>query len=274
VKGKLKTVNSNPLKSFDRVAHCYDETRGIPAEAARQIGEGIARIVREVAASPRLIEIGVGTGRMAVPLAEAGVHVTGIDLSPKMLGVLREKRRDIDVILAEASHPPLRTGTFDAALFVHILHLVPDAEATLRATVALVRPGGVVLFGQDQGRIGLRDEADAVIRRAVADLSGVDIASRDAHAEARALTERVLRDIGAEVTATTVASWPERSRGRTMIERLARKDYSSSWQIPDAVLPGVIERVTPELEEMYGGLDREIEWERSFRVVVGRLRGA
>ena len=266
-------MNSD-LKSFDRVAHCYDETRGIPADAARQIGEGIARIAREVAPSPRLIEIGVGTGRMAVPLADAGVRVAGIDISSKMLGVLLEKRRDIDVILAEAAHPPLRPATFDAALFVHILHLVPDAEATLRATVAVVRPGGVILFGADQGRIGLRDEADQLIRRAVADLSGIDIASRDAHAEARALTERVLRDIGAAVTATTVASWPERSRGRTMLDRLARKDYSSSWQIPDAVLPAVMECVTPQLEAMYGGLDREIEWERSFQIVIGRLPAA
>ena len=268
--GKLPTVNS-PLKSFDRVAHCYDDTRGMPPDAARAIGDAIAEMAREVSPSPRLLEVGIGTGRIAVPLAEAGVRVTGIDISAKMLAVLREKRRDIDVILAEASHPPLRAATFDAALFVHILHLVPDAEATLRATATLVRPGGVILFGADQGRIGQRDEADQLIRRAVADLSGIDIASRDAHAEARTLTEHVLRDIGAEVTATTVASWPERSRGRTMIERLARKDYSSSWQIPDEVLPAVLERVTPQLEAMYGGLDREIEWERSFQIVIGRL---
>ncbi len=262
---------NSPLNSFDRVAHCYDETRGLPPEAARQIGAGIARIVREIALSPRLLEVGVGTGRIAVPLAEAGVRVAGIDISPKMLAVLREKRRDVDVMLAEASHPPLRDAAFDAALFVHILHLVPDAAATLRAVMRLVRPGGVVLFGADGGRVGLRGEADRLIRDAVGDLAGVDIASWDRHAHARALTERMLREAGAGVAVATLARWPEHSRGRTMLDRLARKDYSSSWMIPDGALPAVIEHVTPQLEKLYGGLDRDIEFERTFEVLAGRL---
>src|SRR6185295_11063968 len=125
------------LKSFDRVAEVYDETRGLPPEAEAAIGAGIARELRDVAAAPRLLEVGIGTGRIAVPLAAEGVRITGIDISPKMLARLREKRGDIDVMLAEASRPPLRARSFDAALFVHILHLVPDAEATLRATMAL-----------------------------------------------------------------------------------------------------------------------------------------
>jgi len=273
----------SPLRSFDRVAHCYDETRGMPPAASRAIGESIAAIARGIAPAPRLLEVGIGTGRIAVPLAEAGVRVTGIDISSKMLAVLREKRLyrgagfqpagagDIDVLLAEASRPPLRDAAFDAALFVHILHLVPDAEATLRATARLVHPGGVILFGYDQGRIGQRAEADAIIARAVEDLAGVPIPTHDAHDVARELTERVLRELGATVTTSTVASWPERMRGRTMLDRLGRRDYSSSWLIPDAALPAIIERVTPQLDALYGGLDREIEWTRTFQLLAGWL---
>src|SRR5689334_10230034 len=96
------------LKSFDRVAHCYDETRGVPADVAREVGARLASIMREVDDAPRALECGIGTGRIAVPLAAEGVRVAGIDISSKMLAVLREKRRDIDVMLAEASRPPLR----------------------------------------------------------------------------------------------------------------------------------------------------------------------
>ena len=127
------------LKSFDRVAHCYDETRGLPDEVAREVGEGIAAILRQIRDSPSMIECGIGTGRMAVPLAAAGVRVVGIDISAKMLSVLREKRSDIDVMLAEASRPPLCDDTFDGLLFVHILHLVPDAEATIGWTATASR---------------------------------------------------------------------------------------------------------------------------------------
>ena len=261
-----------PLRSFDRVAHCYDQTRGMSPDAARAIGEAIASMAREVSPLPRLVEVGVGTGRIAAPLTAAGVRVTGIDISPKMLAVLRDKRRDIDVVLAEASRPPLRDGAFDAALFVHILHLVPDAEATLRATARLVHAGGLILFGYDQGRIAERAEADLIIARAVEEIAGIPIPTNDTHDVARATTERVLREMGATVTASTAASWPERARGRTMLERLGRKDFSASWLIPDDALPAVIARVTPQLEALYGGLDRELEWTRTFHVLAGRLR--
>ena len=44
--------------------------------------------------------------------------------------------------------------------------------------------------------------------------------------------------------------------------------------VNEAVLPAVIERVTPEIERLYGDLDREIEFPRSFRAAIARLPGA
>jgi ubiquinone/menaquinone biosynthesis C-methylase UbiE len=264
---------NSELKSFDRVAHCYDETRGLPPDVERQIGAGIAALLRDVAPAPRLLEVGIGTGRIAVPTAAAGVRVTGIDISSKMLALLREKRRDIDVMLAEAARPPLRDASFDGALFVHILHLVPDAEATLRATLPLVRPAGLVIQGGDDRLGSVRDKADEVIRRAVQEVAGIDIANRDRHAEAAAVFERVMADAGARMRQVTLARWTARARGRRMLERLASQDYSSSWLIPKEALAAIIERVTPLLDVLYGGLDREIEFERGFTVTAGALPG-
>jgi len=261
------------LKSFDRVADVYDETRGLPAEVSREIGEGLAAILRRVSDAPRLLEVGVGTGRMAVPLSEAGVRVAGIDISSKMMALLREKRSDIDVMLAEATKPPLRPASFDGLLFVHILHLVPDVDATLRATIPLVRGGGVVIHGVDDHNRGPRQQADAIIQAAVKDLSGRAIADRNRHRDALGKLEQALGDAGARIERVTLATWRGAQTGRRMIERLARKDYSSSWLIPDEVLPRVIERVTPQLDELYGGLDRVVEGERAFSVLVGWLPG-
>lgn len=61
------------LRSFDRVAAIYDETRNLPADVERAVVDGIAGALCAVAPSPRLVEVGVGTGRIAVPLAERGV---------------------------------------------------------------------------------------------------------------------------------------------------------------------------------------------------------
>lgn len=260
-----------PLKSFDRVAHCYDDTRGFPPDAERAIAAALAALVREAAAEPRVLEVGVGTGRIAVPLAAAGVRVTGVDIAPKMLAVLREKRADVDVALAEAAHPPFRDASFDALLFVHILHLVPDAMATLRATLPLLRPGGVVVRASDQGNVALRAQAEDLIRRAAAGIVGVDLAEWDVHERVRQLTEEFLRERCTDVRTVVLARWKTRSRGRTMLERLQRKDFSSSWKIPDAALTAVIERVTPHLIELYGDLDTDHEFERSMLATVGRL---
>ena len=258
-------MSGGELKSFDRVAHLYDATRGVPPEIEAAITNAIAAELRAVSATPRLLEVGIGTGRIAVPLAAAGVRVTGIDISTKMLAVLREKRHDIDVMLAEASQPPLRPATFDGLLFVHILHLVPDALATVRATVALVRPGGVVLHGQDARAGGLRGEADALIDAVITDVTGL--------ASSESQQRDAMRAVRGSTQEKTIVTWTAKATGRRVLERLASKDFSSSWRITDADLPEVLRRATAGVDKLYGGLDREVPFERSFSLFVERLSG-
>ena len=261
------------LKSFDRVAHLYDETRGVPAEAEQQIGDGLAALLRSVSPSPHLLEVGVGTGRIAVPLVERGVSVTGIDISTKMLAILRGKRADINLMIAEASRPPFRGRSFDAALFVHVLHLVPDPEATIRATIALIRPGGLMIEAGDDREQSLRAQADELIRSTVEELSGVDIGGWAPYARGAQLFTEIVREAGADVRTAQLARWTSSTTGQRMLDRLKRRDYSSSWKIPDAVMPALLERVTPRIVELFGGLDRTIEYSRSFSMRYARLPG-
>ena len=267
-------TNREPaLKSFDRVAHVYDETRGLPERATAEIGDALAGMMREVAGPPRLLEVGIGTGRMAVPLAERGVRVAGIDVSTAMLARLREKRSDIDVMLAEASQPPLRTASFDAALFVHILHLVPDADATIRATLPLMRPGAIVIEGRDDYHETMREKAEQLIQEATSDVTGISATSRGwgAYVRGRDLLEQILREHGARIEHATLATWDATTTGRRMLERLERKDFSSSWQIPDEAIPAIVAAATPKLEALLGGLDALVVFERSFSITAGWL---
>jgi SAM-dependent methyltransferase len=259
------------LKSFDRVADVYDATRGLPPDAERMIADGIDAVLRTVAAAPRVLEVGVGTGRMAVPLTARGVRVTGIDIAAGMLAVLREKRRDIDVMLAEAARPPFRDGAFDACLFVHILHLVPDAAATVRAALRVVRPGGLLISGADDQGEGVRDQADRIIREAVNEATGVQMRGWKPYDDGIEAFGRIGRQHGAAIERITVARWQSSTSAARMLERLARKDFSSSWLIPDESLPGVIDVVRPQVERLFGGPEREVAFERSFSIDVARL---
>ncbi len=264
-------MSGGELKSFDRVAGVYDATRAMPEAVSERVADALALILRETGDAPRLLEVGIGTGRMAVPLAERGVRVTGIDIAPAMLSLLLAKRRDIGVMLAEASRPPLRAGAFDAALFVHILHLVPDAEATVRATLALVRGSGVAIAGGDDHRGSIRDEADTIVQRTVHDLSGVDMGGWQPYAHGQLTFERVARESGATIETKQIAAWDSSTTARRMIERLEARDFSSAWKIPEAIMPELLRRVRPRIEALFGGIETPITYERSFSAIIARL---
>lgn len=69
-----------PSISFDRAADFYDATRALP----RQVMQGLtAALLDEIRAADAktVLEVGVGTGRIARPLLERGVHVCGVDIT-------------------------------------------------------------------------------------------------------------------------------------------------------------------------------------------------
>ena len=73
----------------DRIADIYDE------RYAEVFGNDLAATVpflKEIAGDGAALELGIGTGRIAIPLADAGVRVQGIDASGAMIGRLHAKR--------------------------------------------------------------------------------------------------------------------------------------------------------------------------------------
>src|SRR2546428_7212141 len=107
--------------SFDRVAAIYDETRSL---APRAMARVLAVLVDELHGK-QVLEIGVGTGRYAVPLQKSGIRVVGVDISRKMVEVgLTKGLRD--VVFADAARLPFRSKSFDVATTNHVLHLISD----------------------------------------------------------------------------------------------------------------------------------------------------
>jgi len=259
------------LKSFDRVAHVYDQTRGLPPDAERTVADGIAAKLREVAPHPRLLEVGIGTGRIAVPLAERGVRVAGVDISRAMLAVLRGKRTDIDLAFAEAARLPFRNASFDGALFVHILHLVPDADATVRATLPLVRPGGFVILGGDDRDESIRERANRIIQQLTREIAGIDLGGWKPYESTHERALEVLAEAGAAIERLTLARWLSSTTAKRMSERLAARDFSSSWRIPDDSLAAIVAEARIRLAALFGDFERPVEFERSFSIVAARL---
>ncbi|MDN3055469.1 methyltransferase domain-containing protein [Streptomyces sp. SRF1] len=104
-----------------------------------------------------VLDLGCGTGSLALLAAEAGHRVTGVDRSSRMARLAREKLAGTGatVLVGDAAEPPVPERSFDVVLVRHLLWLLPDQEAVLRRWVRLLRPGGrLVLI---EGRWGESD---------------------------------------------------------------------------------------------------------------------
>ena len=138
--------------SFDRAAEYYDRTRALPEGAAAEV---VGLLTGELAGRGRCLEIGVGTGRVALPLAEAGQAMAGVDISAAMVARLVEKaggRAPFPVALADATALPFRADEFGGALCVHVLHLIPDWRSAFDELIRVLAPGSVVLVDVGGGR--------------------------------------------------------------------------------------------------------------------------
>lgn len=131
--------------SFDSAAEQYDRTRALPPEVQAQVTSLLAR---ELKGRGSCLEVGIGTGRIAVPLHDTGVEVIGIDLSLPMLIRLHEKAGPMAVpaVQADATRLPFSDHGFGASLTCHVLHLIPNWRLAAAEMVRVTRPGGVVLI--------------------------------------------------------------------------------------------------------------------------------
>jgi SAM-dependent methyltransferase len=129
----------------ERVAARYDESEAEMFDPA--VIEPAVDFLAELAGSGRALELGIGTGRIALPLSQRGVPVHGIDLSNAMVARLREKRggEDIGVTIGDFATTTVE-GTFSVAYLVFntISNLTTQAAqvACFRNVAAHLEPGG------------------------------------------------------------------------------------------------------------------------------------
>jgi len=128
----------------ERIAARYDDDAGIFESA---VVDPVVDLLVELAGSGRALELGIGTGRIALPLARRGVQVHGIELSKAMAARLRAKPggREIGVTIGDFATTSV-DGTFSVAYLVFntIMNLTTQAAqvACFRNVAAHLEPGG------------------------------------------------------------------------------------------------------------------------------------
>jgi len=137
------------MSAYDPIARLYDPW-------STSVIEDISFYVEEALASAGpVVELGVGTGRIAIPTAAAGVQVIGVDSSAGMLEVCELRAREagvsdrLDLRLGDLRRPPVDERVpLVTCPFRAYLHLATDEERLegLRAAHTLLRPGGRLIF--------------------------------------------------------------------------------------------------------------------------------
>lgn len=270
-----QTPGSGSL-SFDPVAHVYDDTRGYPPGTPQAIAEALLRY-GPIAAGASTLEIGIGTGRIALPLLAQGVRVTGIDISPRMIERLRAKYAaeraahpetpwgQLDVSLGDITALPFDAGAFDAVVAVHVLHLVPQWRQAFSEALRVLRPGAPLLLGQDIAHgpsiaHPLQDEWVEIVR-------GLGFESRRVGAGSFKEIVAEARGRGLRVEEWTVTTWRSAHTPAEGFRDIADRLWSLTWLVPDAIFAESVRRLEAWARARYGGQwETPISTDFSFRL--------
>jgi SAM-dependent methyltransferase len=260
---------------FDRAAGYYDQSRGLP--------EGIDELVAdriEAAVGPGrrpLLELGVGTGRIALPLHRRGRGVVGVDLSLPMMERYRAKTAALGlpppaVLRADAARLPFRDRSFGAVLEVHVLHLVPAWREALAEAVRVLAPGGVVLVGRGGGRHG--DHGDGPrrhVRRRFDELAAVAGGGPRLVGASDPQKVEALVALGGTAEPLEPITWVDPENYAQALRDVEGRVFSYLWRLPDEVWRTAAAQLRAEVEAAHPDLDAPQASSHTFDLTAVRF---
>jgi ubiquinone/menaquinone biosynthesis C-methylase UbiE len=291
--------------SFDPVAHQYDATRGFPEDVARQVAHTIDQAVNGNPQT-RIFEVGVGTGRIAVPLVEYGRQYTGIDISEKMLSRLEEKLRAtgwreasqewgsipgedamqklevqrfiheekpglMSLLIADMTAIPFYDHAFDAVIAVHVFHLVSNWQKALQEIMRVLRSGGVLVRCWQDNWEELWKAGPGDIRREWSKIVE-ELGGSTAHpGVGEQVVTEWLQEQGFETEQVDVVTWEQKLTPRTVLQGIEQRIWTSTLFVPEDLFAESIKRLRQWIDEHYGETIDD-EYVHQQPIVISRTR--
>jgi ubiquinone/menaquinone biosynthesis C-methylase UbiE len=274
---------------FDRATSFYDATRGLPPGVAEQVRDQIA-LHTGAGCHTRFLEIGIGTGRIALPFVQIGADYTGADLSLPMMEVLRRKIAAIPegagrlkLAIADAIALPFANATFDVIIMIQLLHLVSDWRQTLRECWRVLRDGGWLVLSsndraeQKQSGIATNRTPDGLllVRQKWNEIMNELGQDRSPQPGGQWLANEEVRDALARMGATsrhvTLAEYQHRPMtAREMASHHRDRIFSSDWHHADDVHVVASRRLERWLEQEHPAPDAPYQAQAHFSVLLAQ----
>jgi SAM-dependent methyltransferase len=248
---------------FSANASVYDRRHGASVEA-----DAVERLcaAAKLDAGARVVDIGAGTGRVAIPLAARGCDVIAAEPSPGMLAKLREKMGDVAVacVAAEGARLPLSNGCADAVVIARLLYLTPDWRNMLHEVHRIIGRGGRLLHEWGNGEpneewVRVREEARRLFEEA-----GV---RSPFHPGARSEDEvdHELQQLGFVRESDLVIGPGPTITLRTFLKRLIDGELSYIWSVPENVRASQLPVLENWCERTFdldrpAAMPRELRW--------------
>jgi ubiquinone/menaquinone biosynthesis C-methylase UbiE len=258
--------------SFDSMAKLYDETRTVDEDC---LEAAVDFLVERFPPPefPRLIYPGIGTGRIALPLAARGYAITGVDISARMLDLLRSRLSaaaqplQITTLEGDATELPFDSGTFDLAVAVHLFYFIRNWRKALDEILrVLKREGCLILMHTGQGaEIPL---ANAVYKESCA-AQGHSISNVGVDSTREVVT--YLGDLGCAIEEIKGRwEWTNRVVAHTAVAYMRARAYSFTSSAPEEVHAVAMSAVEAELGKRAGGLGATVEVPSEIRLLLVR----
>jgi SAM-dependent methyltransferase len=253
---------------FDRVAGVYDETRVLPQHAAAPIADTIERLGGATLGT-RILEPGIGTGRLALPLIERGHDYTGLDASPRMLEIVRRKvgSRRVTLVEGDVTAMPFADGSFELVILAHVLHLVRDWPRALVEARRVLAPGGVLVYASERWAADSPRRVVSALWRDILAAHGVDVRYPGARMDA---VLEALREQDARLETAVAVRWRTDTTVSAVVAGYAERVWSATWHVEDDLHAVAVAELRTALEERYGGPDAALHEDVAYMVTAAR----
>jgi SAM-dependent methyltransferase len=249
--------------TFDRAAGYYDRTRGFPPGIGAVVAEAAEELIGP---AERVLEIGIGTGRIARPLLERGYAVTGVDLSRRMMEQLMGGLPPGDprpaLAQGDATCLPFAARAFDAVVTVHVFHLIAGWREAVAEARRCLRPGGAFLSGYNwRPADSPGEQLRAQWKRIMAGKGWPTAAPGTFDFDD---VQHLLVEMDAASEERKVGHWETTRTVAEHMESIEHRTWSSTWAVPDTLFPESLAELRAWAIARWGSLDREFTTPHAF----------